>query len=464
MKLFIAAVVSVVVLMMIGYSDAFRVLRTVPFSAVSSKFVSSVSRLEMAQKDINMPALSSTMKEGKIVSWNKKVGDKVQSGEVLLVVESDKADMDVESFEDGYLAAIYTPEGGTAAVGAAVASLVDTQAEIGQVKGPGSAPAVSAPPAAPAATPAPSTSQSSPSPKESAGAATANFDQILMPALSSTMKEGKIVSWSKKVGDKVSAGDMVLVVESDKADMDVESYEEGYLAAILVADGEAAPVGAPVAYLAKTKEEIAAIQEFVKSGGKISAAAAPTPASSEASTTSSAPAPVSATSAPAAIVNDGRVAASGYAKQVAKDQNIDLRTVTPTRPDQYITSKDLENVASSVEFQLPAGLLSATPAARKLAQENNIDLSKVKGTGNFGRIVPDDILKAAGKYVPPVAPVAVAAAPVASAPADKKASATKGAPTAPAVLDGFVDMNGMQKAVAKNMEDTIPVPIFRISK
>ncbi len=463
MKLLIAAVVSVVVLMLIGYSDAFRVLRTVPFSAVSSKFVSSVSRLEMAQKDINMPALSSTMKEGKIVSWNKKVGEKVQSGEVLLVVESDKADMDVESFEDGYLAAIYTPEGGTAAVGAAVASLVDTQAEIGQVKGPGSAPAVSAPPATPAAAPAPSTSQSSPSPKESVGAATANFDQILMPALSSTMKEGKIVSWSKKVGDKVSAGDMVLVVESDKADMDVESYEEGYLAAILVADGEAAPVGAPVAYLAKTKEEIAAIQEFVKSGGKVSAAAAPTPASSEASTTSSTPAPASTSSVPTAIVNDGRVAASGYAKQVAKDQNIDLRTVTPTRPDQYITSKDLENVASSVEFKLPAGLLSATPAARKLAQENNIDLSKVKGTGNFGRIVPDDILKAAGKYVPPAAPVTVAA-PAASAPADKKASTTKGAATAPAVLDGFVDMNGMQKAVAKNMEDTIPVPIFRISK
>ena len=60
------------------------------------------------QKNINMPALSSTMKEGKIVSWNKKIGDKVSSGDVLLVVESDKADMDVESFEDGFLAAIYT--------------------------------------------------------------------------------------------------------------------------------------------------------------------------------------------------------------------------------------------------------------------------------------------------------------------------------------------------------------------
>jgi pyruvate dehydrogenase E2 component (dihydrolipoamide acetyltransferase) len=199
--------------------------------------VAKQSYLKMvATKNVNMPALSSTMTEGKIVAWNKKVGDKVNAGDVLLVVESDKADMDVEAFEDGYLAAIYTPEGESAAVGAAVAALVDSKDDIGKVGGP----------AAAAAAPAPASAPAAPAAAAAAPAANINFEQVAMPALSSTMTEGKVVSWSKKVGDKVSSGDMVLVVESDKADMDVESYEEGFLAAILVGDGQTAPVGAPV--------------------------------------------------------------------------------------------------------------------------------------------------------------------------------------------------------------------------
>ena len=95
--------------------------------------ISRVSLKMVATKEVAMPALSSTMTEGKIVAWNKKVGDKVNAGDVLLVVESDKADMDVEAFEDGYLAAIYTPEGGSAKVGAAVAVLVDSASDIGKV-------------------------------------------------------------------------------------------------------------------------------------------------------------------------------------------------------------------------------------------------------------------------------------------------------------------------------------------
>ena len=94
--------------------------------------------LAMGSTDITMPALSSTMTEGKIVSWAKNVGDKVEAGEVLLVVESDKADMDVESYDDGYLAAILTQEGDSAAVGSAVAIIVDTSEEIAGVGGSGS--------------------------------------------------------------------------------------------------------------------------------------------------------------------------------------------------------------------------------------------------------------------------------------------------------------------------------------
>jgi pyruvate dehydrogenase E2 component (dihydrolipoamide acetyltransferase) len=111
----------------------------------------------LATHEIFMPALSSTMTEGKIVEWLKKPGDKVERGESVLVVESDKADMDVESFNEGYLAAVLMPAGGTAPVGETIGLIVETEAEIAeaQAKAP-AAPAAAAAPA-PAATPAPAT-------------------------------------------------------------------------------------------------------------------------------------------------------------------------------------------------------------------------------------------------------------------------------------------------------------------
>ena len=283
-----------------------------------------------------------------------------------------------------------------------------------------------------------------------------------MPALSSTMTEGKVVSWSKKVGDKISSGDMVLVVESDKADMDVESYEDGFLAAIIVGDGEVAPVGTPVGLLAKTAADIPAVQAYAKAlkagGGSVAVPIA--------TVTTSAPAvAVTATSVSTpTIVNDGRVVASGYAKAMAKEANIDLRTVTPSRSDGLITAKDLANgtpTTAAVGGWVPAaGTINASPTARKYALENNLDVTKIKGTGNFGRVTGDDVLIAAGKKSPVVIPAPVKAAasatPVASTPSGK---------TAPvAVLDGVVAMDGMQKAVAKNMEKTLSVPIFRVSR
>lgn len=103
--------------------------------------------------------------------------------------------------------------------------------------------------------------------------------EIFMPALSSTMTEGKIVSWTKATGDKVEKGETVVVVESDKADMDVESFYDGYLAAILVADGEVAPVGSTIALLAETEAEIPQVQEKAQqqSSSAPAPAAAPEP-------------------------------------------------------------------------------------------------------------------------------------------------------------------------------------------
>jgi pyruvate dehydrogenase E2 component (dihydrolipoamide acetyltransferase) len=444
------------------------------------------------QKDITMPALSSTMKEGKIVSWNKKIGEKVQSGEVLLVVESDKADMDVEAFEDGILAAIFTPAGGTAAVGAVVASLVDNAADISKVQAPGAAAATtSAPASSSEAKPASSSSSTSSAATPPPPANIPPHQQILMPALSSTMKEGKIVSWSKKVGDKISSGDMVLVVESDKADMDVEAFEEGYLAAILVNNGEVAAVGAPVAYLAKSKESIAEVQNYAKAGAPVFGVSMETEKTSQSSSSpnaipgaatdsvvSSSTTSTTSSSTPV-VVNDGRISASGYAKSIAKEKGIDLRTVHPSRPDQYIVSTDLQNTASTAStttstssavsfasgWKSAPGVINATPTAKKLAAENNLEIQKISGTGPYGRVTPEDVLKAAGKYVPPKTTTTVSTpAVVAATKGAAAATTTTPATTAVAVPEGIVDMNGMQKAVVKNMEHSLTVPVFRVSR
>lgn len=388
------------------------------FAPVLGKFFRPHSIVMVATTDVTMPALSSTMTEGKIVAWNKKIGEKVSAGDVLLIVESDKADMDVESYEDGYLAAIYTPEGGSAAVGATVAVLVENVADIANVGAkppsviaPAAVIPVAAAPAAQSVAPAAATTSLS----------SDKFDQVMMPALSSTMTEGKVVSWSKKIGEKISSGDMVLIVESDKADMDVESFEDGYLAAILIGDGESAAVGSPVGLMAKTLADLPAVQAYaatLKAGG----------------------APVVA--APAAVIAVPAAAAAVSAPVMAQS-------------------------ASSSAFVPAEGTVNASPQARKLALENSLDVTKIKGTGNFGRVMPDDVLIAAGKKSAVVAATPVVHAPVAAAPVAAAPAPVKAAPSAPketVIIEGVVAMDGMQKAVAKNMEKTLTVPIFRVSR
>ena len=242
--------------------------------------------------------------------------------------------------------------------------------------------------------------------------------------------------------------------------MDVESYEEGYLAAIITPDGGVAPVGAPVGVIVESESEIGLVDaSSFGAGAAPAAAAAPAPA----------PAPAAAAPAAAAaaapVVNSGRVEASGWAKTVAAEKGIDLATVSPSRTDGLITARDLAGAApasSSSSSWTPApGVINATPMAKKYAKENGLDVASIKGTGNFNRVTADDVLIAAGKKAlpAPAAPASAApAAPAATIPAKKEAAVE-----AP-VLDGVVAMNGMQKAVAKNMEKTLEVPIFRVSR
>ena len=229
--------------------------------------------------------------------------------------------------------------------------------------------------------------------------------EVFMPALSSTMTEGKIVSWVKSPGDKVEKGETVVVVESDKADMDVESFYEGYLATIVVQAGEVAPVGAAIALVAETEAEIETAKQQA-SGKSSQPAAAPAPAAAQK------PEPVAVAEA----------SSNGSSRQ----------------SDRVIVS----------------------PRARKLAKELKVDLNTLTGSGPHGRIVAEDVEAAVGTKPAAPAPAPAPAAPAPVAPAAKPAAP---APAPVAVAPGqVVPLTTLQNAVVRNMVTSLQVPTFHV--
>lgn len=412
------------------------------------------------------------MTEGRIVQWLKQPGDRIEVGESIMVVESDKADMDVESFEAGYLAVIQVEEGESADVGSTVGIIVESKDDISRVGASAPASTATKSPAAaadPAPPPPPPSAETPTAAAPSAAPSKPKLAEIFMPALSSTMTEGKVVEWIKAEGDRVEVGDMVMVVESDKADMDVESFDEGYIAHISVDAGDSCAVGDPVAFMAKTEAEIPLVKAWATStsvGASTEKATTPEPSTSattaaEAARTAS---PVSTTppaAAPMPVVNEGRIIASPLAKATAKRDGIDLKYVQGTGPGGRIVEADVLKAKESQPVQpytLPPGRIIATPDAKKVAKKEKIDLASVKGTGNFGRITADDVLRAAGK-----APVDVAKAPATKSGPAKPASSPEPAKVKTEVPAGAVAMNAMQKAVAQNMTASLTTPVFRLT-
>jgi pyruvate dehydrogenase E2 component (dihydrolipoamide acetyltransferase) len=417
-------------------------------AAAPSGGESTASTIESTE--IFMPALSSTMVEGKVVEWLKKVGDFVEAGEALMVVESDKADMDVEAFEDGYIAAIFTEEGEMAAVGAPVGILVPNEADIAAYSAntvSSSSPVV----------PVPTTTTNTGAPA-AAGTPDVEFSQIDMPALSSTMKEGKVVSWLKAEGDPISAGEAIMVVESDKADMDVEAFEDGFLAAIITQEGDSGIVGAPVALIAAEEKDIPVLQAYAAT-----LSGAPAPAASAAVAAAPAAAAPKKMSTSNAASGD-RVTASPLAKKKAEELGLDISNIAGTGPGGRITASDVENAASGAAPAAPAakkaapaapakpawtpaaGVIAATPMARAAAKKAKIDLATIQGTGEFGRITVNDVKLATGEKEP-----------------ERKKAASTGGEAAADLPDGFVPFTGMQKAVSSNMMATLAAPAFLVS-
>lgn len=230
---------------------------------------------------------------------------------------------------------------------------------------------------------------------------------IFMPALSSTMTEGKIVSWIKSPGEKVAKGETVVVVESDKADMDVESFYEGYLAVILVNAGEEASVGAPIAFIAETEAEIQEAQSLANSGKPETNAPQPT----------TTPEPTQIAAAPVATAN---VAPTPTARQ--------------------------------------NGRIVASPRAKKLAKDLGVDIQTLNGSGPHGRIVAEDIERAVGKVAPNVAPPVTPPTPT---PTPQK-TVTPPVTPAPLAVGQTVPLTTLQKAVVQTMLASLEVPVFHV--
>jgi pyruvate dehydrogenase E2 component (dihydrolipoamide acetyltransferase) len=284
------------------------------------------------------------------------------------------------------------------------------------------------------------------------------FSQIDMPALSSTMKEGKVVSWLKSEGDSISAGEAIMVVESDKADMDVEAFEDGFLAAILTAEGESGAVGAPVALIAQSEADIPTLKAYAATLSGAPAAVAPTVAA-PAATSASAP---KAAAAKTAAASGDRVVASPLARTKAAELGVDLASVAGTGPGGRITASDVEAAAkggspkkaSSSAATTPAkpawtpapGVVAATPTARALAKKAKLDLATIVGTGEFGRVTADDVRMATGELKP------------------KPVKRAGGEAAAVEMPEGVVPMTGMQRAVSNNMVATLTIPEFRVSR
>lgn len=287
---------------------------------------------------ILMPRLSDTMTEGVIAAWHKKVGEPVKKGELLAEVETDKATMDLESYKDGTLLHIGVDKGGKLQVndllaiignpGEDISSLLATHGGGAAAPAPTTAPS-SAPvaAAAPAAAPAPAAVAS--------GLDLSKVEEvILMPRLSDTMTEGVIAGWHKKVGDKVSKGELLAEVETDKATMELESYKNGTLLYIGAQKGDKVPVNALLCVIGEEgKVDLEAIKAAA-AGGPAAPAASAAPASTP-------------EAAPASPASNG---------------------------------SSLDN-----------GRLKASPLAKKLAAEKGINLSQVQGSGDGGRIVKADV-------------------------------------------------------------------------
>jgi len=353
---------------------------------------------------IKMPRLSDTMEEGVVATWLKKVGDKVEEGEILAEIETDKATMEFESFHEGTLLHIEIDEGVTASVDSLLCIIGEEGEDISQFLVPENESVKT-------------TSNNNQldlvdqiNEQENIDdidqvkplildetndviSENTSIDYITMPRLSDTMEEGTISSWLKDVGEKVAEGEILAEIETDKATMEFESFYDGILSHIAVQAGETVKV-----------------DELI------------------------------------AIISDGEIDVNKALENYSKD-SIKPSTEIKVEAENIEQNNDSDHVEMSPEVLISDQRIFASPLAKKIANEKNIDLSQITGSGENGRIVKEDLenIYTTNKATPGKS----------SEPAPISQPKTDLAKAKPIFNDGEefteIENSSMRKAIAKNL-------------
>ncbi|MFD0255468.1 2-oxoglutarate dehydrogenase, E2 component, dihydrolipoamide succinyltransferase [Streptomyces sp. NPDC127113] len=370
---------------------------------------------------VTLPALGESVTEGTVTRWLKAEGERVEADEPLLEVSTDKVDTEIPAPASGVLSSIKVAEDETVEVGAELALIDD---------GTGAPAAEQAPQAEQAAEPAPepaaaapSTEQATPAPAPSAeqsGGGSAEGTDVVLPALGESVTEGTVTRWLKSVGDSVEADEPLLEVSTDKVDTEIPAPASGTLLEIVVGEDETAEVGAKLAVIGEAGAAPAAAPAQEAPAQEAPAKPEPTPAP--------APAPAPAQAAPAPAAPAPQAPPAPAPQPAAPAPAAPAPAAAPAAPAAAQPADDGAYV---------------TPLVRKLAAENGVDLSTVKGTGVGGRIRKQDVIAAAE------AAKAAAPAPAAAAPA----TAAKKAPTLEAspLRGQTVKMPRIRKVIGDNM-------------
>ncbi|WP_425077440.1 pyruvate dehydrogenase complex dihydrolipoamide acetyltransferase [Psychroserpens sp. S379A] len=310
---------------------------------------------------INMPRLSDTMEEGTVATWLKKVGDKVEEGDILAEIETDKATMEFESFHEGILLHIGVQEGETTKVDELLAIIGDDGEDISGLLSGSTSEAVIQ-----------SDSEESQQDNNVASSAVETSESqelpegvivVTMPRLSDTMEEGTVASWLKNVGDDVEEGDILAEIETDKATMEFESFQSGTLLHVGLQEGESAKVDALLAIIGPAGTDVSNVAKNFK---------------------------ISDSNSKESVVTDS-VEESVKPVETQKEQ------------PKVVTSSAVETSSTSTSKRV-----FVSPLAKKMAEDKGINLSQVNGSGENGRIVKRDIENftpatqsvSVGKFVP----------------------------------------------------------------
>jgi len=358
---------------------------------------------------IKMPKMSDTMTEGVLAKWHKKVGDKVKAGDVLAEIETDKATMDFESYQEGVLLHIGVEEGKAVPVDTLIA-IIGKEGEDYKSALEEETPKEEAPAAEVKEEKAAEEPKKEEAPKKEVDTSSIPANVIRMPALSDTMTEGVINKWNFKIGDKIKADDSLADVETDKATMEVVGYEEGTLLYLSVKEGEAVPVNGIIAIVGKEGTDISALLTD------------------------------------ASEVEEEKTEAKEEEKVVA---------ATPDAVTAPVKEKVKEETKEVTTSSNDDSRVKASPLAKKLAEDKGIDLSDVKGSAEGGRIVKKDI----ESYKPAEKPASQTEAAPAAEAKTADAPVAKAAPVIPQYIgeEKYTEkpVSQMRKAISKSLSESL---------